>query len=507
MFVRALNILGKVLRGAFAVFVIAELSLQLTAAVNSAFRKIYNVNLSQKGRALTILCVGDSFTYGVGAGVSLSYPDQLEEIIRQNYPLLNARVVNCGRPGANSSMVASNLESYINSFRPDIILVCVGRNDDWNLEGVERATLDSRALGRKGLLIVKIDSLIAHLRTYKLLRYLISRQHLRVSPFDKSANVRKNDVADASKEESADLNSSVSQAAELIEAKDFTRAVKKLELISGPALATRDPGLISQIGFLYLNMDEYQMAMGFFDTSLRYDPELANAYQGKGQLYFSLGDYDVALENFNKAAALCKPGYQGINWIYRNIGTILLQKGDREAGLGALKKAFQYDRDINSTIVFLAQYFDAEALIKIVNELMDSDQVNPRNSFYRAYFNMLEQNSKHSIPSVHKDMVDKIIKYNLSRMFRTARRSAVEMYYVNYPSSGYPPDGTAEYFLNKFWPGHLIDIKSTFAPLWAGREKAKYFVPDNHCTAKGYALMANVIFEFMERQRLLPGKR
>lgn len=488
-------------------FIIAELSLQLTAAANSVFHKIYNVNPGHKEQSLTILCLGDSFTYGVGAGVSLSYPAQLEEIIRQNYPLLNIRVVNCGRPGANSSIVASNLERYINSFHPDIILVCIGRNDDWNLESVEFAALGSRVLGNKGLLIARIDSVIMHLRTYKLLRYLINMQHRRASRFDNYANTRNNDVVEACHQKSTDLDSSISEVAALIEAKDFAKAVKELESISRPALATKDPELISRVGFLYLIMDEYQRAMEFFDSSLRYNPELVNAYQGKGQLYFQLGDYDIALENFNKAAVLCKPDYQGINWIYRNIGTILLHKGSREAGLGALKKAFQYDHDINSTIMFLAQYFDTEELIKIVKELMDRDQLNPKNNFYRAYFNILEQNSKHSVSNVRRGLIDKIIKYNLDRMFQNARKSAVEMYYVNYPSSGYPPDGTAEYFLNKYWPGHLIDIKRTFTPLWAGSEKAKYFVPDNHCTAKGYALMARVVFEFLERQHLLSRER
>ncbi len=84
--------------------------------------------------AYRILCIGDSSTFGYGSRdlQQESYPAQLEKILRQNNQQ-PVQVINCGLPGINSSQALSIFKSRAGKIKPDLVLVCVGVNDPWNL--------------------------------------------------------------------------------------------------------------------------------------------------------------------------------------------------------------------------------------------------------------------------------------------------------------------------------------------------------------------------------------
>jgi lysophospholipase L1-like esterase len=81
-----------------------------------------------------VLCVGDSYTYGLGAtNAAASYPSLLESRLRQQPIDGRSRVVNAGWPGRNSRAV---LESFAQQFLaepPLAVVVLVGVNDLWSL--------------------------------------------------------------------------------------------------------------------------------------------------------------------------------------------------------------------------------------------------------------------------------------------------------------------------------------------------------------------------------------
>jgi len=112
--------------------VLAEIGLQF---VGFAARHIMAREASGGADAavVTILCVGDSHTYGLPLPEDESYPAQLEVALRALHPEQPFRVVNLGVPSLNSTFVANRLERQIFQLEPQLVIVWVGVNNLWNV--------------------------------------------------------------------------------------------------------------------------------------------------------------------------------------------------------------------------------------------------------------------------------------------------------------------------------------------------------------------------------------
>lgn len=91
-------------------------------------------------RAFSVVCLGDSFTLGVGAPPSDGYPPQLEVMLGDAWGKGRVSVQNLGRGGQNVQGVLEILRGL--SDRPDVVLVLVGANDWWNPSRISQADLD-----------------------------------------------------------------------------------------------------------------------------------------------------------------------------------------------------------------------------------------------------------------------------------------------------------------------------------------------------------------------------
>ena len=70
----------------------------------------------------TIICFGDSLTYGTGAGPGMDYPSQLSKMIARP-------VINAGVPGDTTTRALKRLEQDVLSKSPDLVLITLGGND------------------------------------------------------------------------------------------------------------------------------------------------------------------------------------------------------------------------------------------------------------------------------------------------------------------------------------------------------------------------------------------
>jgi lysophospholipase L1-like esterase len=94
----------------------------------------------------TVLCFGDSLTYGTGAEPGKSYPDELARLI-------NRPVVNAGIPGETSSEALARLPGELDRVNPKLLILCSGANDilrrmDLNLAAVNVREMVKLAQGR-----------------------------------------------------------------------------------------------------------------------------------------------------------------------------------------------------------------------------------------------------------------------------------------------------------------------------------------------------------------------
>lgn len=76
-----------------------------------------------------ILCLGDSYTFGVGAPKGWSYPDRLQVLLDAKCGKGAFRVVNEGVPGHNSSQSAARLPALLSSEKTSRVLILSGINN------------------------------------------------------------------------------------------------------------------------------------------------------------------------------------------------------------------------------------------------------------------------------------------------------------------------------------------------------------------------------------------
>ncbi len=79
--------------------------------------------------ALRVLAIGDSCTFGSGAGQADTYPAQLENRLRKAHPGRSVEVVNAGVPGFSSYQAIRFLDVEGWSFEPDVVVIATGIND------------------------------------------------------------------------------------------------------------------------------------------------------------------------------------------------------------------------------------------------------------------------------------------------------------------------------------------------------------------------------------------
>jgi acyl-CoA thioesterase-1 len=101
------------------------LYLSLCAAILFLGYRIFFSSLPGKNGEIhgqTIICFGDSLTYGTGAGKEMDYPAQLSRMIA-------GPVINAGESGDTTARALQRLERDVLSKSPDIVLITLGGND------------------------------------------------------------------------------------------------------------------------------------------------------------------------------------------------------------------------------------------------------------------------------------------------------------------------------------------------------------------------------------------
>jgi len=102
-----------------------SLPILLAAAILFSGYRIFVSQTQVKKRSLpydTIICFGDSLTFGTGAVPGMDYPSQLSKMILKP-------VINAGAPGDTTTSALTRLQRDVLSRSPDIVLITLGGND------------------------------------------------------------------------------------------------------------------------------------------------------------------------------------------------------------------------------------------------------------------------------------------------------------------------------------------------------------------------------------------
>jgi lysophospholipase L1-like esterase len=140
--------------------VLVEVCLQIASAVAAPLLR-RSTGAGGDADTITILCVGDSHTYGAPLPERDAYPAQLQRVLDERFPRWKFEVLNLGFPGVNSTFVANRLEAQLMQIQPDVVMVSAGANNLWN-----KLEADSRQQGstwrkiRQALLRIKLFRLM-----------------------------------------------------------------------------------------------------------------------------------------------------------------------------------------------------------------------------------------------------------------------------------------------------------------------------------------------------------
>lgn len=141
---------------ALAALVLLELALQVAAPV-VRWIKLRDGAVLSANAPLTVLCVGDSHTFGLGVPQIGSYPERLATRLDARFTA-PVSVVNRGVPGQNSAQVTSALPADLRAVDPDIVLILAGINDTWNRDAESGGS----------------TAWLGHIRLVKLVRVLLA---------------------------------------------------------------------------------------------------------------------------------------------------------------------------------------------------------------------------------------------------------------------------------------------------------------------------------------------
>lgn len=95
---KTVGAVALVFLGLFLFVIASELFLQAAGLIFAPSGKIKEFEFSRKAGEHTILCLGDSFTQGIGAGPDQDYPAQLKKLLNSN-TAKKFRVINIGMGG------------------------------------------------------------------------------------------------------------------------------------------------------------------------------------------------------------------------------------------------------------------------------------------------------------------------------------------------------------------------------------------------------------------------
>ena len=122
---------AAVCTGLVACFAMLEGGLWIGSLFRPAERLALGEALAPAPGERRILCIGDSFTYGVHLTAEQSYPGQLQAMLDLE-PGQPWRVINLGYPGQNSAEVRLRLVRNIEAYRPEIVIAWIGVNNTWS---------------------------------------------------------------------------------------------------------------------------------------------------------------------------------------------------------------------------------------------------------------------------------------------------------------------------------------------------------------------------------------
>jgi lysophospholipase L1-like esterase len=147
---------------------------------------VWNVSINSQGfrerefsrqrsrSSFRIVCVGDSWTFGANVSQDRAFPQRVAALLEREHPEAEFDVLNLGVMGYSSRQGLELMRRYVLDLQPDLVLIGFGMND-----AIVSGWRDKDAIGGPQTTPQRLNRLLDHAESYKLVRYWQSRLNYR----------------------------------------------------------------------------------------------------------------------------------------------------------------------------------------------------------------------------------------------------------------------------------------------------------------------------------------
>ncbi len=516
---KALKILLSIALGLF----IMELALQIWSLV-VLFTFTQKTPELAPGSAPRVLCIGDSYTYGLGApSRETSYPGALAELLRQRMGDGAPQVVNAGWPGQNSNDALRKLDAQLRDNRPVLVCVLLGMNDTWT----RPARLESSDLGGDG------SRWQLRFRLWRLARGMLGEYGGGALPTAEGERV----AIEASVPSAAGNGwigtdpPAVVRSTALALAGNLEQAIAELEagLAADPAhAATYHQGLVQQRTALG-RRDQAATSVAWLAAEYR-DRPTSKVAESYAVALAAIGDRKQSLDVAREASARF-PSNSALWWL---VGQGLYDTGDLAAAerahdraiatgeapeydsmwraavrrdcaraacardickaLGLLIAAMELDGDVDRCRIVLSgasKDLTADAVRNcLVGLQLNKDQL----VLAQRLFSRDSSVANGALPvlSDERRRICEVLEHHLQLVVDRCRAQGADVILLSYPMP-LPDLEAVQVKVARVNGLRRVDMLSRFAAEQQHRAREELFVHDGHCTAGGYRLMAEEV--------------
>lgn len=283
------------------------------------------------GSSYTILCLGDSFTYGIGASRGKDYPSQLEGILNTRAGKGRFKVVNAGVCANNTSQILEQLKAILKAgSKPDLVVLWAGGANYWNYWGYQRYLQSDNFVSR-------LNDWLYRVRIYKLGKLLLrdvaekarrrgrggNEQHSSgrfglVSTcfaLETPESGNKGNVNGRSNRKECGSKQDFEKRGWVYQ--DSGQYEKAMQCFMQGLKGENKTGCYFGLGWACKELKRYQEAIQWFEKGREAAPQEASVYAGIGWSFAGLGKVEDAMRWFHEGIVLF-PGdarcFEGIGW-------------------------------------------------------------------------------------------------------------------------------------------------------------------------------------------------
>jgi len=427
----------------------------------------------------TIMCVGDSFTRGIGAPSGNDYPLYLQKLFNEKQDKI-VKVLNTSVAGKNSSQIMNTLPDEIKKARPDMLILLMGGANHWNFWGY-KSSLDLPGQSMPGA------GFLENLRVYKLIRLLTS-------------NVE--DKMESDNRESRSVH---------LEEERYNEAIKKFNIAVGKN--PNDGSAFYDMGAFYMYERNTEKASEWFGKGIDANPLFPDNYLGMGAVYRELGDDEGRKKWYLKGMENAKG--KNKEKIYALTLLDYLQGRKYEMAMPMLEKAigeFPNCADFYKMLKTMKDDYPS-GTVKI-GEILANEPPRENQSFIKlgdVNFNDVPNDN----PQLESDnaLIMKWIRMDYIKAIELCRELGIKLIIQNYPLRGrdwntfsmaYKKANEVIERVTKEYSVPFVNNFGIFAS--QGRGVDRYLeAPGSaeHCSVAGYRLMAENIYKLFSSMKII----